>query len=51
MEKKGNVIQQNTPYLSWGKGLKANDGYFVIRADFVIISRVSESKGKQALFL
>lgn len=39
------------PYLSRGECLETNNGYFIICADFVIISRVSKGKGKQALFL
>lgn len=44
------LFKENAPHLSRGKSLKAYDGYFIIRADFVIISRISEGKGQQALF-
>lgn len=42
---------KNNAHLSRGKSLEAYDGDFIIWADFVIISRVSKGKGKQALFL
>lgn len=38
-------------HLPRGKGLKSYNGYFIIWANFVIISRVSKGKGQQALFL
>lgn len=39
------------PYFSRCKAFKACNGDFIIWADFVIISRVVESKGQQTLFL